>query len=308
MKPEIENIDALISKFLAGEASPSEAMLLEDWKNENSNNERHFLACEHIFFGSNITVETKKSWNTIHKHVEETQIRRLNLTPILRWAAVFTAIVALGSLLYFFNKTNEITTLSAESTAINYTLIDGSNVRLAKNSSLTYDIDFNTNKRYVRLNGSGYFTVEHDEQNPFVVDLGPLKVKDLGTKFDIKLGKDTIFIRVDEGEVLIYNSKGLKINLTANEQAYYVISSGGFKITIEDDYYEKKGPIKLIFESLKNMYKVDIRLENPALENCTITSEFENESIELVLEIIAETLGLTFEKKDNYYQLNGKGC
>lgn len=317
MKQEIENIDALISKFLAGEASPSEAMLLEDWKNENSTNENYFASCERIFFGATTTVQTEKRWNEIKPHLAQPPIRRMNFTPILRWAAIFVLILGVGGMLYFFNGTDAETKLTAQTNAEMHQLKDGSSVRLAKDASLSFASDYNTNNRRVKLNGSGYFTVEHDENKPFIVDVGPISVKDLGTKFDIREGKDTIFIRVDEGEVLIYNSKGLKINLTANEQAYYVISTGGFKITVEDDHYEKQGPIKLIFEnqtlktvveSLKNMYKVDIRLGNTSLENCRITSEFENESLELVLEVIAETLGLTLEKKAEFYQLNGKGC
>ena len=36
----IHDIDALIGKYILGEASPEEAMLLEDWKAESPENER----------------------------------------------------------------------------------------------------------------------------------------------------------------------------------------------------------------------------------------------------------------------------
>ena len=76
----ISNIDDLISKFLAGDASPEEAMLLEDWKNANATNNAYYLECEKVFNlidnQSDIEFDTELGWNKIstHQKVEEVKI------------------------------------------------------------------------------------------------------------------------------------------------------------------------------------------------------------------------------------------
>lgn len=311
------DIDALISKFLAGEASPEEAMELEDWKAHSSENQAYYDSCERIFFRVPTKNGTENAWKKVERELELKPMRRISLST-WAWAATFLLLVGVGSL-WFLNQYNfsDRTSVLAGNQCKNIRLEDGSSVRLQANTSLEYDQNYNKTNRKVYLKGSAYFTVDHNEQKPFIVEMEELFVKDLGTKFTIQRGEDTIFIRVDEGEVLVYNHKNLKIHLQANESAYYVISNGSFKITVENDSYERKGPIKLIFEkqrlksvieSLKNLYKADIRLGNTAIENCELTTEFNDEELEFVLEIIAETLGLTLEKKDQFYQLNGQGC
>lgn len=65
-------------------------------------------------------------------------------------------------------------------------LPDGSTVWLNADSRLSYSESFGRKNRNVRLEGEGYFEVEHGE-HPFVVQTDSAQIKVLGTKFDIKI-------------------------------------------------------------------------------------------------------------------------
>jgi ferric-dicitrate binding protein FerR (iron transport regulator) len=59
---------------------------------------------------------------------------------------------------------------------------------------------------------------------------------------------------------------------------------------------------------LNQSYNVDIRIENPALNNCRITTEFLNEDLETVLDVIGQTLEVRIEKIENVYWIKGTSC
>ncbi len=74
-------------------------------------------------------------------------------------------------------------------------LPDGSIVWLNADSRLSYSESFGRKNRNVRLEGEGYFEVEHGE-HPFVVQTDSAQIKVLGTKFDIKNYSDENYVKV----------------------------------------------------------------------------------------------------------------
>jgi ferric-dicitrate binding protein FerR (iron transport regulator) len=170
--------------------------------------------------------------------------------------------------------------------------------------------------RIVKLKGSGYFSVKHSEALPFVIDAGPIHIKDLGTKFNVQTTEDTIFVRVDEGVVMIYDNTGMKITLKANESAHYVIATGDLELEVETSS-AASGSKTFVFDNqrledvvkrMSAVYHADIRIDNPQLKNCPITVQFDNENLETALAVVAETMQLSLEKQGNVYLLKGQSC
>jgi len=58
--------------------------------------------------------------------------------------------------------------------------------------------------------------------------MNQLHVKDVGTKFYISSKADTVFVTMEEGEVLVYDDFGAKQNLFANHKTWYVKSARKF--------------------------------------------------------------------------------
>ncbi len=59
---------------------------------------------------------------------------------------------------------------------------------------------------------------------------------------------------------------------------------------------------------LEHAYDVQIELENKVLEKCRLRTHFEDEPIEHVMEVIAETFSLQLTFKNGRYSLDGTGC
>ncbi|MNY37974.1 hypothetical protein D3C86_1725670 [compost metagenome] len=122
---------------------------------------------------------------------------------------------------------------------------------------------------------------------------------------------------MDEGIVVIYDNKGMQLTLKANESAHYVISSGDLKLDVVAENLKKQYKTVLldnqrledVVDLLNNTYKVSIRIDNPALKNCRITTEFLNEDLDTVLMVISQTLEVTILKeKNDVYVIKGIAC
>ena len=215
------------------------------------------------------------------------------------------------------NTNQEDQQLFAATTNVkNVKLSDGTSIRIAQHSSVELKEGYGTTHRHLILKGSGYFSVKHDDKKPFVIDAGPLRIKDLGTKFDVTQSDDTIYVRVDEGTVMLYDKSGLKITLKASQSAYYVISTGDMEVEVETHAPNASGKtfvfdnqrLETVVARLNQVYGSDVRIASPTAKNCLITTQFKDEPLELVLDIIAETLSLSVEKEGTIYWLRGETC
>jgi ferric-dicitrate binding protein FerR (iron transport regulator) len=119
------------------------------------------------------------------------------------------------------------------------TLADGTNIVLNSGSELTYPEFFVADKREVKLSGEAYFDVERDEERPFIIKTKDIKVKVLGTSFNVKAypEDETVETFVESGKVEVeltnVSVQQKKIFLTRNEKA--VFTKGTNQLAVEDD-------------------------------------------------------------------------
>ena len=313
-----QNMDVVIGRFLAGEATPEEAMFLEDWISESAENKNYFEQCERSFGLSVKEISTDKAWNKVRSILAEEKqapVRKLNFKWVSSVAAIL--VITLGAIFYFRGTDSSETRFTAGDQQKKIELKDGTDIQLAANSSLELSSEYGKKNRSVTLKGSGYFSVKHSDQLPFIIDAGPIHIKDLGTKFNVRTADDTIFVRVDEGMVVIYDNKGMKLTLSANESAHYVVSAGSLQLdilaenlkTVSKTILLDNQRLEDVVDLLNKTYKVDIRIGNPALKNCRITTEFLNEDLETVLMAFSQTLEVTILKeKEGVYLIKGEAC
>jgi transmembrane sensor len=136
-------------------------------------------------------------------------IRVRNDVPWRR-VAVAAAVVALaiGTVLstgYFgaWSKSRSMQTAQYQTPRAeheNVTLPDGSSVKLGALSSIS--LNFTSDVRYVVLEGGeAYFEVTHDARRPFIVQVGPVTVRAVGTSFNIRRAQERVVVAVSEGVV-----------------------------------------------------------------------------------------------------------
>jgi transmembrane sensor len=82
------------------------------------------------------------------------------------------------------------------------TLQDHSVVTLSGSTRLT--VFFSEHRRSLVLSqGEAFFKVQHDPQAPFQVDVGAVRITDLGTTFDVRRYADEVVVSVAEGTVAV---------------------------------------------------------------------------------------------------------
>lgn len=315
---ELNNIDELISKYFSGEASPEEAMLLHDWKNENEENRLYYVQCERMFL-SPVTPDIEKGWNKVKSQLPVSG-KVVSISPVyyfMRIAASVVLVIGLATaMMYWLNDNNpDEISYATNSESKQVTLSDGSDITISPNSSLTADDGFGKKERMLRLKGSAYFSVVHDEKVPFVVDAGGIFIKDIGTRFLIRTSSDTdtVYVHVDEGIVLLFDENGGEVEIKAGGNALYIkskkqIVSKETKTIQPTVFAFSNNTLEDVVKNLNIAYKTNIVIANPVLNKCTITTQFKDEKLATILSVISETLGLTYEKTTTGYILRGAVC
>ncbi len=194
-------------------------------------------------------------------------------------------------------------------------LSDHTKIWLNAGSKLRFPQHFNeeTGQRTVYLEGEAFFDVRSNAELPFVVNVEGLNVKVLGTKFNVHAyaSDKTIKTTLVEGEVKVYEKKRPEqvLLLKPNYQATYDKGS---------EFLEKKEVDTRIFTGwMQNTLVIDNlsfeeilnrleRIHNVKIINTVAhlademyVGEFQNESIETVLNTIAVSTPFQYKIKDN---------
>jgi ferric-dicitrate binding protein FerR (iron transport regulator) len=199
----------LIIRYLTGDLSPDDTLLLQEWLGQNPENQLFFL--EHvqawrlsgsISHGSGN--DTQDALATLRKRIENAapqqpvvqKKRMLTVgTALLKYAAVFILVFVLGGVSAFFvfrARSAEMLhprayqVVTPNGTRSEITLADGTRVWLNAGSTLSYTENYNVKRRQVDLSGEAYFSVAKDKTRPFVVKSGGLEIRALGTAFNVK--------------------------------------------------------------------------------------------------------------------------
>lgn len=331
MKLQHDDMDELIGKVLAEEATEQEQLQLNGWLAANPANQAYFDNLKIIFdkaASNDVKVEfdTDAAWNKVRDRLSEGKVvsihKRTERTSI--WVRIAAGIAIFSGVIYFLNNpigqtTQQMAVVSADSTRQD-TLPDGSTTFLNKKSELAYSYDAKTKSRKVKLKGEAYFSVKHDEENPFVIEAEDILVRDIGTEFNLKAypEKDTIEILVTEGEVQFYTLYDSGLNLKAGQRAIYSKRNKMFYRIEKPDTnilaYKTKvfsfnnTDLKSVVELLNEVYNSKIVLANKKLFDCRLTANYKEDNPAIIAEVIAETMNLTLTRKGEELILDGDGC
>jgi transmembrane sensor len=155
----------------------------------------------------------------------------------------------------------------------------------------------------VRLRGEGFFSVRHDPARAFVVQVGAVAIKVLGTSFEVRGdGFDSLELIVETGAVRV----GDRMTVHAGERLTR-IGKGLWKIGPNEDklygYYLGRPlvcdsiPLRRLVEVLNRAVDTPIVLGRQELGDLPLTTVFRRESPERILEVVALTFNLSVIRK-----------
>mgnify|MGYP003746561323 FL=1 len=322
-----EHIDVLIALVLSGEANAEQIREVELWKHTSQENQRYFEEMQQIFLSVQATDKNEyhvdNAWEKVKSSLNDNNIVKLNTerfynTTWFRIAAMLF-IVAGFSWMLFFNQSSELIALTSNKNVVHDTLSDGSVITLNKHSKLQYASNFGQKSRVVKLNGEAYFQVKHNQEIPFVVETNGVFIKDIGTAFNVISRDDSsnVMVLVEEGEVFFYKNDGNGIYLKKGESASFNRSSGiitkyiggANNVTAYRDgiLNFNNTPMSEVAIAISKLYGENVIAEEN-IAKCKLTVRFENESLETVLSIISETLGIETKHQDSSIVFFGSAC
>lgn len=196
-------------------------------------------------------------------------------------------------------------------------LPDGTDVILNSASQLSYLNDFGRNERRVQLEGEGYFKVAHDTRRTFIVQVGELEVKVLGTVFNVCAysNDQDVSVVLLEGKVGIH-TPSTSTTLSPGEKINYNKSTR--KLSTEkvypDDYvnwtkgnlYFQNESLKNIMKALSRVYDVTIRIDSSKISEERFTGTIPGGDIQNALNIIMLTSPFRYEVEDSVIVLKEK--
>ena len=321
------DIDTLIVRYLDGDATSEEQEVLNSWIVGSEANRRQFEEVEQIWKMTSGTqevekIDTEANWQRF-KHttgIEDKPVRTLKQKPDRsRWYKIAAVlVVAIGvSLFWFFNSSQE-TVLIAEETQ-QFDLPDGSIIWLKEGSSLSYsNSDFNKEAREVYLEGEGYFEVTHNTNKPFIVFANNSETKVLGTTFTVS--EDTIHkttsVALLTGKVAFKTD--IENEILEPGESSTASYTGVIKKKKTDDLnllawktktlHFEATPLKKVVQDLNKVYSKTVRLENKSIQDCTLTINFENESLDKVLQTLQILFDVEVDQEGSDIRLLGGSC
>jgi len=325
-----KNRDIEMARYLAGEMSTNEeiAFLSKSGSSQQQRSELKDMEKHWKYFDQNPSDkswDTGKAWKQLHQKLESEGLleegiredvsgRRIHL---LRIAATILVVLALGIPSLYFGLIRDSSTIQLSQAAAEgvniVNLPDGSRVFLNKGSEISYPKAF-TQQRTIELQGEAFFEVMSDPANPFSVHSGNVVVSVLGTSFNVKQLKDS-------PQVEVYVKSG-KVNMSLEESDQSVILNPeefGLAVNTELTHSELETPNYIswktkefkfvdtrltdVLHELEESYHVSIKSEDVDLSQRRITTSYNGQSIDAILETIGTAFGLNVSHENDAYLL-----
>lgn len=310
--------DELLVKYLLRETRPDEDRKVESWIAASEANRKQFAHMKLIWetsknLAGTSTLDENEAWERFKKKVVSLpQKRPLKLWERYGWMKIAAVFVLLcGAWLVYNLMVNRNETLSAYQQPLNKTLPDGSEVTLNKNSVLSYSFAAEGGKRKVKLeNGEVFFKVAPDKQRPFIIQADEVSIEVLGTSFNVKHTEElteiiveTGIVRVSEGSQSVELHKGEKVRVDQGKLSVQKNTDQLYKYYRSNEFVADNTPLWRLVEVLHEAYQTEIRIENPALRNVTLTTRFRNESLDRIMQVVGETVNCEVIKRGDGYIL-----
>jgi len=231
-------------------------------------------------------------------------------------------VVLAGFTVYYFLNFTRSEKLVAEIQIEEVKLSEGSIVTINSRTKLTYPKRFEKNKREVELSGEAFFEVAKDPDRPFIINAGDIRIEVLGTSFNVKAYEDQeeIEVTVSTGKVAVYSidNPDERVILVKGEKAIFYKSNTKIEISINEDInFDSWKTKQIIFEDtpmpeviriINEIYKSDLKLVGSQVLDCPVTTTFDNQSLESILNVLESTLDLSIVHKGNSIEISGEGC
>jgi transmembrane sensor len=237
-----------------------------------------------------------------------------------RYASIALLVIVLSGSVFVYNNyfdtelqlTRIHTELGQMSTV---TMPDGSKIWVNSDTKLTYNNQYGIQNRAIQVQGEAYFHVAKNRKNPFIVDLGAIKVKVTGTQFgisnyddlnemnvvleegsvEIQSASDELITSLKPEELAVFNKKTNTIHtLKVNPEQYTSWRDGLLNI------FEL--PLDQLVVKLERRYNQKFEVD-PLIKDLPYTFSIEDESLAEVIHLIERISPVKAQQEGNVIKL-----
>lgn len=325
----------LLGKFLSGEASPEEAIEVDDWIQQSAENRLLFDQVSASWKGIPLqSPQVEQSRQAAPESPKAAAVYPLKFRRY--WIGIAASLLILcGSLFLLFRPSHHqavhisasdghtpdkdnypqvhisLVTRQAGREIVKDTLPDQSIVVQNVQSAIHYADNFNVASREIQLHGEAWFNVTPNPERPFIIHVGDIRVVVLGTSFNINEDASRIEASVKTGTIMMSNDRDSLV-VKGGQKGTYRKSEKTFKwsptFNANDQGYATKIlnfeniPLKEIAAQIEKAYGVTVVFQNDSLKNLTMSSSFDNNPITYIFDVISITLHVkyTIENKTVY--------
>lgn len=321
----------LLHNFLNGRISDSQLRELFFWLNSEKGN----LEYEKLFnegwkneFTAQENIDSVKLYSKIEAKIKEKQKskKKYFLLGLRNAAAIFILGLILPVIYYSTQTSSKVNrqvvylkeSLSSEKVK-KVTLSDGTDVWLMSGSTISYPSTFVGNEsRNVEVKGEAFFNVAKDSKHPFIVNLGEVGLKVIGTSFNVmNYGEDDqIQVVLKSGQVDLfrgeYHASKQFVHLNPGELATFKKDEAKFLIKNTDtDRYTSwtdgillfhNDPLDEVLKKLGRWYNVVIEIDDPAASHFPFTATIKNENLDQIIDLLQYSTPFKYSK----YKLYGE--
>lgn len=303
----------LLQNFLKGSITDQELKNLFVWLNsEKGNLEFEKLLDEKWLsnsFQATENIDSSILFSRIKSRIEAKQSGRKQFFIRLRNAAAIFILGLLIPTVYFMvlNQPKDKLVYLKESLSNEkiktLTLPDGTAVWLMSGSTITYPSNFSGSKtRNVEVKGEAFFNVAKDSLHPFILNLGEVGLKVVGTSFNVmnygdenhinvvlKTGKvnlfkgeydpDDDFVHLAPGQMMTYKKGEPELRVSNVEVAKYTSWING-TLLFHNDRFED------VVKRLEKWYNISIEINDREVSDFLFTATIKNENLDQIVDLL----------------------
>jgi ferric-dicitrate binding protein FerR (iron transport regulator) len=337
VKTNFNDIEELLTSYLSGDLTDENRVIIENWRQESSENEKLFHEMQYGWNAIPILQEMEQfnSFEALKKinpllEQESSGIRWLKILqriaailiiPLVVYAAYMT--ISNISLKRLSETESIIQTISSRQGMVSQlTLSDGTKVWLNSGSTLQFPLRFTGKKRLVKLTGEAYFEVAKNENHPFLLNANELNVEVLGTSFNVVsyddesisevvlvTGKVKLFAESDNrekqfgfmhpGQRVMYSKKTQKVAYEEVDVKKYISWRNGDLIFKDDSMNE-------VVKRLSRWFNVEISVVDPEINDYIYKATFSDETLSQVLYLLKISAPIDYRIIESKPLPNGK--
>lgn len=267
-------------------------------------------------------LDPDSSWENLEKKLDgispAVQAPVVSITRNLRvwWlSAAAVLFCTIGIVAYQLAGVPDTTLLTLANQHQQFSLPDGSSVAMKGNTVIKYNENqFKRSRGLTLLQGEAFFDVVHNAARTFHIELGNLRVTDIGTSFVIKRSESETVVMVSSGKVAFEDlSNNTQVILSAGEKGVFTkngktistasISDVNYKSWVDKKLSFRNSPLSEVLKDLEETYGSKVTLRDETLKKRVLTATLNYQTIDSALIVIATSLQLKVEKQADHYEL-----